>query len=34
MANPVVRRLDFGYFVRPADETGTGRAVSSAGSRS
>ncbi|MDT0261448.1 N-acyl homoserine lactonase family protein [Jatrophihabitans lederbergiae] len=26
MANPVVRRLDFGYFVRPADETGTGRA--------
>jgi len=24
MTTPVVRRLDFGYFVRPADETGTG----------
>lgn len=24
MASPVVRRVDFGYFVRPAEETGTG----------
>lgn len=26
VANPVVRRVDFGYFVRPAEETGTGKA--------
>ncbi len=26
VANPVVRRVDFGYFVRPAEETGTGEA--------
>lgn len=26
MANPTVRRVDFGYFVRPAAETGTGSA--------
>ena len=25
VAEAVVRRVDFGYFVRPADETGTGR---------
>ena len=24
MRPPVVRRVDFGYFVRPAEETGTG----------
>lgn len=24
MADPLVRRVDFGYFVRPAEETGTG----------
>lgn len=24
MVHPVVRRLDFGYFVRPAEETGGG----------
>ncbi|TMB60592.1 MAG: N-acyl homoserine lactonase family protein, partial [Chloroflexi bacterium] len=22
---PTVRRIDFGYFVRPAEETGTGK---------
>ena len=26
MVTPLVRRLDFGYFVRPADESGTGDA--------
>ncbi|HET9893783.1 MAG TPA: hypothetical protein VFQ44_02505, partial [Streptosporangiaceae bacterium] len=26
MAEAAVRRVDFGYFVRPAQETGTGRA--------
>lgn len=26
MASPVVRRVNFGYFVRPAEETGTGAA--------
>jgi N-acyl homoserine lactone hydrolase len=24
MSDPVIRRVDFGYFVRPAEETGTG----------
>lgn len=24
-SSPIVRRVDFGYFVRPADETGTGK---------